>query len=172
MATKITRPQSAPESTAGGGDDLDVLHPERVVQIGGRKLVVREYGGVEWLRLLPMTRPMVEAIAAQLEACTTPTYDDALQVLSAHTDSLLPLVAQAADIDLSEFGAISPGEIELLLMTWWGVNGRFFIDRAANRVAVARAERRLVQLAGASSTPPSSPTATTSTVSADTPSVS
>lgn len=172
MATKIDRPQSTPKSTAGADDDLDVLHPERVVPIGSRKLVVREYGGVEWLRLLPMTRPMVEAIAAQIEASADPTYDDALQVLSAHVDSLLPLVAQAADIDPSELGTLTPSEIELLLMTWWGVNGRFFIDRAANRVAVARAEHRLAQLTGASSTPPSSPTATTSTASVDTPSVS
>lgn len=157
----------APADTAT--DELDVLHPERTVPVGGRGVTVREYGGIEWLRLQPAARPLVDAIAAVLESGAIPTYDRAFEVVGAHIDGLLPLIAQAADIEITDIEALSPPDLELLVMTWWGVNGRFFIGRATSRVAVAFAERRLAQSVGASSTPPSSLTATASTASNATP---
>lgn len=172
MATKIPRKKNVATAANSAAEELDVLHPERIVTIAGAKVIVREYGGIEWLRLLPAARPMIDAVAEMLEAGSVPTYDRALEVLAANIDGLLPLIAQAADIDLVIIDSLTPDELELLLMTWWGVNGRFFIGRATNRVAVARAERRIVQSAGANSTQPSSPTGTTSTASAAIPSAS
>lgn len=180
MARKITRPTAAPSVTNPATDparaaaaELDVLHPDRTVIIGGASITVREYGHIEWLRLLPAAMPLVDAIAGHLEAGRTPTYEDALMVLAENVDMLTPLVAQAAGIAPAAIEAMNPDDGELLLMTWWGVNGRFFIGRALNRVAVARAERRAgVPSAGASSTPPSSPTATDATTSPATPNAS
>lgn len=170
MAKKIAS-RSTPKPDAAAAE-LDVLHPERELKLRDRLVVVREYGGVEWLRLLPKAAPMVDAIAAMLEVGRTPTYDEALAVLAENIDSLLPLVAQAADMPLADVAALDPDDLELLLMTWWGVCGRFFLARASNRVAVAMAERRLARSATASSTPPSSPTATSSPSSGDTPGAS
>lgn len=166
IATAQTRKPSKQDTTL---EELDTLHPEREVPIGDTKLVVREYGAVEWMRLLPFARPLIHGIAHMLERGEPPMYEEVLEVISGEIDALLPLVAQSADIDVSALDHIKPDELDLLLMTWWGVNGRFFISRAVNRVAVGQAEKRRVgQSAGAKSTPPSSPTGTTSTESAAT----
>lgn len=180
MARKIDSQAAAALPLAGAGgaavaaaeegsDELDVLHPERQVMLGGRRVTVREYGHVEWLRLLPRAAPLVGAIANVLDAGIEPSYEQALEVMAEHIDGLAPLVCQACDLDGAAFAALAPDAGELLLMTWWGVNGRFFVARAINRVAVARAEHRA--WAGARSTPPSSPTATAApSASAATPS--
>jgi uncharacterized protein DUF6631 len=174
MAQKIPRPKrrAAPAAPAPTpAEELDILHPDREVKAGDRRLVVREYRHLEWLRMLPAVAPVVEAIAAMLEAGREPTYEEALAAIAAHSEALLPLVAQAADITAEDLAIMPPDVGELVLMTWWGVNGRFFIGRALNKVAVARQEMRL-RSAGATSTPPSSPTDTSTPNSPATPAAS
>lgn len=160
MAQKIPRPnrRAAPAAALTPAEELDILHPEREVRLGERRIVIREYGHFEWLKLLPAAAPVVEAVAALLDAGREPTYEEAFAAISANAEQLLPLVAQAADMPTEDLYSIAPDMGELVLMTWWGVNGRFFIGRALNKVAVARQER--LRSAGASSTPPSSPTDT------------
>lgn len=163
MARKISKPAgvgAAAEHNAGKSSDLDTLHPERLLLLAGGKLrvVVREYGHLEWLRLLQQAEPLVAAIAVAIGAGREPSYEEALAILAQHADALAPLVAQAADMELAVFDALQPDDGELLLMTWWGCNGRFFVRRALNRVAITRAEAIRPALAaasaGARSTPP------------------
>jgi hypothetical protein len=172
MATKLgnRRQQRAAQDAAKPDNELEVLHPERRLVLAGKPVTVREYGHVEWLRLLPATKPLVESIAAMLEAGRAPSYEDALEVLALHTDGLMPLVRQACDMPTEAFNALDPEDGELLLMTWWGVNGRFFVQRALNRVAVSGFERQAGLSATARSTPPSSTTATPETTSDASPS--
>lgn len=170
MARKIARRSDAPPPAPESADELDVLHPERALTVGGRRIEVREYGHIEWLRLLPAAAPLVASIAEMLEAGREPAYEDALAAIAAHADALMPLVAQACDVDVAVLEALDPIEGEMVLMTWWGANGRFFGARALNRVAVARAERRAAGWDTARSTPPSSRTDTTDANSAPTPS--
>lgn len=154
----------AAAAAPAAADELEILHPERVIALGGAPVTVREYGNLEWLRLLPAAEPLVAAIAAALRAEQPPDYEAALRVLADHATALLPLVLQAADMECATFDALDGEEVELLYMTWWGVNGRFFVRRALNRVGVelarAAAEAGASPSAGARSTPPSSPTAT------------
>lgn len=147
MARKLSPPRSraagAADAEPAPDDSLDALVPERALALrDGRRITVREYGHVEWLRLLPQARPLVDAIAAMLEQQRAPTYEEALGAIAQHIDSLLPLVAQACDVDAELIERLPPDEGELLLMTWWGCNGRFFVARAVNRVAVARQEQQ------------------------------
>lgn len=155
MARKITKP-AQPAPPAAPAADLDVLHPERSVRLANGKLlvVVREYGHIEWLRLLPAAEPLIVAISAAISAGREPTYEEALAALVQNVDALAPLVMQAADLEPAVFDALNPDDGELLLMTWWGCNGRFFVQRALNRVAVARAEAARALSAGARSTAP------------------
>lgn len=171
MAERITKAAAAPAPTAPAPEaeasDLAVLHPERELVLAGERIVVREYGNVEWLRLLPRAEPLVASIAAALARDAAPTYEQALAVIAEHIDALLPLIAQAADRPPEWIDTLAPDAVELLLMTWWGVNAHFFVARAINRLAVAQGEQRaLAALAGAPSTPPSSPPATAPATSA------
>lgn len=172
MAELIQKPAPAPAAPEPEASDLTVLHPERELVLRGERVVMREYGNVEWLRLLPRAEPLVASIAAALAADTAPTYEQALAVIAEHIDGLLPLIAQAADQPLEWVDTLAPDEVELLLMTWWGVNAHFFVARAINRLAVAQGEQKALAAAsaGAPSTPPSSPPATSTSSSAATPS--
>lgn len=146
MARKIQRPAPAAKPAAAAEENaLDVLHPERHVVLGDRRVIVREYGHIEWLRLLPQAEPLIAQIAAALEAGRDPTYEEALDCLVRHIDALAPLVAQAADLPMADYERLDPEAGELLLMTWWGVNGRFFVGRALNRVAVGMRAKTLKQ---------------------------
>lgn len=151
--------------------DLEVLHPERVVKLSVDTVTVREYGNVEWLRLLPQAEPLVANLTAMLSAGVPPSYEDVLAVIAHHADGLLPLVVQSVDRDMAWVETLNSNDLEALLMHWWGVNGHFFVNRAKNR-AMAQYQEGMAarnQSAGEKSTPPSSPTATGQARSADTP---
>ncbi|VFR54786.1 Phage protein [plant metagenome] len=156
MARKIAKPKAAPAAAATS--ELEVLHPERSLVLAGQAVTVREYGNIEWLRLLPSAEPLVNAVAQMLDSAELPSYETALDCITRHVDGLLPLIVQAVDKDMAWVETLDPGELELLLMTWWGVNGHFFVKRATNRVGVAREEQRLaarlLASGGARSTPP------------------
>lgn len=171
MARKIERPKPS-AAAASAAEELDILHPERTLVFASGRIVVREYGGVEWLRLQRTADPLIRALAGMLAAGEAPTFDAAAALVADHLDIMLPLIAQAADVDIARIDALAPDEVDLLLMTWWGANGRFFILRACNSVSVARAESKLATSAGASSTQPSSPTDTSAPTSDATPGVS
>lgn len=169
MAKKREPKLAAEAADQGAADELDVLHPERIADLSIGPLTVREYGAIEWLRMQPAVAPLVDRIAEMLAAATVPTYEEALAAIAEHIDGLLPIIAMSVDMPPEPIAALNPADAELLLMTWWGVNGRFFVGRAMNRLAVARAEERakaLAQSAGASSTRPLSQTDTTDTTSA------
>lgn len=160
---------------------MEVLHPERVLVLGGESVMVREYGNVEWLRALPVAEPLVAAITALLAGEQEPSYEVALDAIARHSDGLIPLIAQSVNRDVAWLDTLSPDGFETVLMTWWGVNGHFFVRRASNRQAIEQAsavlKARAVELAaqtapsaGGPSTQPSSPTGTSAATSAPTPS--
>lgn len=160
MAKVVPKTAAAPAAEREPSD-LEVLHPERVLLLGGDQVTVREYSNVEWLRLLPAAEPMVAAVAEMLASPHEPTYEAVLNAIATHTDGLLPLIVQAADRDMDWLESLHPNEVEFLLMTWWGVNAHFFVLRAKNRRAVEQASAtRKAQAAqtttsvGARSTPP------------------
>ena len=178
---QITQKAAAVPAADREPSDMEVLHPERFVELGGQKIMVREYGNVEWLRLLPVAEPMVAAVAEMLAGPNEPTYEVVLNAIATHTDGLLPLILQAVDRDIDWLESLAPDEVEVLLQAWWGVNFHFFVQRARNRQAVERASAALkerivaqamqtMESAGARSTPPSSPTATSEATSVATPS--
>ena len=136
---EITKKAATAPTAEREPSDMEVLHPERFIELGGVKVMVREYGNVEWLRLLPVAEPMVAAIAEMLAGEQEPAYEVALDAIARHTDGLMPLIAQSMGRDLDWLDALSPQEFEAALMSWWSVNGHFFVRRASNRLSIERA---------------------------------
>ncbi|WP_418647227.1 DUF6631 family protein [Thauera butanivorans] len=171
MARKIgnTRHPQPTAEAQRAADELDILHPERTLTFAWGKIVVREYGGVEWMRLRAVARPIIDSLAALLAAGVPVVYEAALDVLADNMDAVLTLVAAATDESVETIQGLAPDELDDLLLYWWGANGRFFLHRAANAVAVMQVAAQIAQSAGASSTPPSFSTVTASPTSAATP---
>jgi hypothetical protein len=167
MATR-----AKPKKKAGkpGADDLQVLHPELPVKnVGGRDLVVREYGFIEGLRMRPIIEPMLHDMEALISLGTEPTNDQVLDLMGKHIDEFQELLAVASDTDVPFVGSLKQEDGARLADAWWLVNGPFYWRTAISRVAVARVRARAAKTAGATSTPPSSGTATESAISAATP---
>ena len=119
-----------------GADDLEVLHPERLLTIAGREVTVREYGFVEGLRLLRLAEPIIAGLQGDI-ARGTPTFDSVMGVIAEHADVAVQLMAIACDVDAEWIESLSQDEGQLLLMTWWGVNGPFYMRTASVRAGVA-----------------------------------
>lgn len=136
-------------------NELEVLHPERIITIGGQDVTVREYSFLDWVRMRPALTPVLDAVGAAIEASEVPSYNKVVDLISEHSETLLPVIAQAAGVGMDFLASLTAEEGEELLATWWGVNGRFFVRRALHRVMATRVER--LGNATASATEASSP---------------
>lgn len=135
-----------------GVDDLEVLHPERLLTIAGREITVREYGFVEGLRLLPMAEPIIAGLQSGMGS-GVPAFDSIMGIIAENADVAVRLMAAATDVEVKWIESLSQDDGQLLLMVWWSVNGPFYLRTAATRAIVAART-------GATSTPHSSESAT------------
>lgn len=159
MAKRIAPKSSAP---AGGADDLDILHPERTFPLADRHITMREYGFVEGLRLMPLLDPIISDIRHMLDGGRPlPEIEQVPAFLGQHAEALVELMAVAADADVEWIEQLNADDGHELLWWWWVVNGPFCVRSASKRAVIARgvADHALALRDGATSTPPSSPTA-------------
>lgn len=119
-------------------DDLDILHPQRTITVGGREVCVREYGMVEGLRLRPLHAPLVVALTEASASGTAGDYESVLDVLAEHADALVALIAAAADVDADFVRGLRGADADLLVLTWWSVNRDFFSLAVVRRLAARR----------------------------------
>jgi len=174
MATKVDKAPKAPVPKKGAGaDDLATLHPERVIEIRGRRVVAREYGFVEGLELTATTKPFLDDLYALIaQDRTAPAFDAVLGVVAQHVELTRRLVAQSVTPfrdDPRTFGediaatiawinTLSDEEGDLLFLAWWGANAGFFIRRVLRLAAAQKVAAS--PLSGAASTQTSSAPAT------------
>lgn len=140
-----------------GEDDLAILYPDREVSIAGEKIVMREYGFVEGMRLHPLYAPMLHELA-QIAGRDGVDLSALQCVIGAHADDVSTLIATACDRDVAWVRGLNDADGQQLFLTWWLVNKDFFIRRIVQAVQVAAMQRAS---RGGASTPPSSPTITT-----------
>lgn len=119
-----------------GADDLEVLHPERLLTIADREITVREYGFVEGLRLLKLAEQIIAGLQGDLSR-GAPSFESVMGVIAAHADAAVQLIAVAADVDVDWIESLGQDDGQLLLMAWWGVNGPFYMRTAGLRAGVA-----------------------------------
>ena len=175
-----SRAKKKPKPGTEGADDLQVLHPELPLSVGGRDLVMREYGFIEGLRVRPIIEPMLKDMEALIGLTTQPTNDQVLDLMGNHIDEFQELLKRDAfreeivplareirkhDTDVAFVAGLNQTDGTRLADAWWKVNGPFYWRTAISRVAVARVQARAGEAGGATSTPPSSGTATESATS-------
>ncbi|SIQ30950.1 DUF6631 family protein [Marinobacterium stanieri] len=167
MAKRIEKPQQDEDHQ----DDLEVLNPERELTIQGEVITVREYGFVEGLKIRPIAQPFIESLNQVFKAGDLST-EAVLMAVGEHVDAVLQLVAISADVELEWVHQLGDSDGQNLLMTWWGVNGPFFVRALQTRAIteLMEAQRKANRHSdGPTSTPTSSTAAMTSTESDATP---
>lgn len=156
---------SSADGAAQDQAELSVLHPEGKAVIGGRAVVVREYGYIEGMQLQPALRPFLQALyQARAREGAPPNAEDVADVIAMHLVTVQWLMAQAiTPIDEEDpqafldavaenakwIAGLNDVAGELLMTLWWGTNAGFFIRRL-RRLALAAVEERAASLAGAS----------------------
>jgi hypothetical protein len=153
MASKVTK-KTKPEGK--GADDLAVLLPDGVLTFGKKQIVVREYTLSESLLLRAVFAPLVESLRDAGDRLND--LDGILDVLAAHHDTVMQLVAVACDQPEDWVRGLGNADGETLLFTWWVVNADFFV-RQLRRLAQKAAAQKAS--AGQTSSQPSPPTDTT-----------
>ncbi len=155
MATKLP---AAPAADATAADDLAILHPDRTLVIGGRTVILREYGFFEGLDVADRASSFIaDLIAASDDGALR--YAQVRRLFGRHRAVIPAIAAQAGDVDAAWLETLAPDELELYLATWFAVNAAFFVREVL-------AELREAQLlaagasAGAISSPDSPPPAT------------
>lgn len=118
MARKVNK--------ADENKDLEVLHPEQKLTLGGQMVTVREYGFVESLRIRPLMKPFLNDLHELASTGSDMPLDEVFDLIAKHQDSCLELAAIAADVDQAFVESLSSPEGENLLLAWWGANGPFF----------------------------------------------
>lgn len=140
MAQKIS-PQLVPVQPAQQAqpeeqqNELEILNPEREIELNGKVYTVREYGHLEWLKLLYKVEPLVQLVYERIDTQCIERFstEDVLLLVSEHFDVMMPIITQATDMTLQELDALEFEEIQVLIATWWNINGPFFINRALAR---------------------------------------
>lgn len=148
----MTSAESKP--AADGADDLEILHPEREIEIAGRVVTVREYGGVEGMRIAGQLAPVVHDLASLSRADRNGdmlAYANLQVVFEKHIDAILGLLARActpADATPAQRQAcrawiespdVGDDALQSLLVTWWAVNGPFFVRRVVQTLQMRAA---------------------------------
>ncbi len=164
---RVRRSAASAAKPAPAENDLDVLFPDRDIEVGGAKVTVRELRFEEQILHHALLNRVVEDLAAiPLDALESGEgVNLVLDAIFRHWESLRPLVALSADQSEDWVRELSGQDGETLVLVWWAVNQGFFIRRLL-RPAIAQ---RAMRPAGAKSSPPSSNTDTAAPNSASTP---
>ena len=138
MAKKV-----APDATkapvakpAAGADDLGILMPDDDLVIKGKKILVREYRFFEGLKMQadPAVKPFFDDLYVLLaEASRPPSFDDVLDLIGRHVDTVAHMVGLAIDRPAEWVQSLGESDGDALLLTWWQVNSGFFVRRVMRR---------------------------------------
>ena len=161
MATKL--PAAPAADAASVADDLAILHPDRTLVLGGRTIVLREYGFFEGLDVADRAAGFIaDLIAASDDGALR--YAHVRRLFGRHRAVIPVIAAQAGDVEVAWLESLPPDELELYLATWFAVNAAFFVREVLAELREAQLREAQLLAAGASagaiSSPDSPPPAT------------
>lgn len=138
-------------------NDLDVLLPDRDITLRGEPVTVREFSFVQGLKAEPLVRPMINDLQTLFaaEAGEDVEFSRLAEIFGRHADAFLRLVSLCVDRPVEWIEQLSDEDGQLLTMTFWTVNARFFTRRLVMRELTSLVRREVNVSAAASA--PSSP---------------
>lgn len=130
------------EQPVVGDDDLDILHPERIAEVGGKQVEVKEYSFVQGARLAKAQNIVIDKLSGMLlfkrEKQEAPEVQDILnslyEVFAEAPDEMIKLLTEATGEEKEFIETLSQTEGQILLFVWWSVNGPFLIGSAVDRI--------------------------------------
>ena len=155
---------TTPTDNTDGALDAAILLPDRTTTIAGKAVVMREYSFAESLRHFALIAALSDAMTGIALNRDFHDFDSLRAAFGANADGVMELIAIACDEPVAWVRGLNADDGEALHMLWWGVNADFFLRRVLLSVKL----RKVRELAGLTSSPPSLPPDTTREASPDT----
>jgi len=113
--------------------DLEILHPERMLTLGGESIEVREFSFLQEMDALPIARPIIRDLTKAFGSDESPGFSAVEEIFYIHREAFLHLLELSTGKTIEWMSDLSGDEAQLLSMTFWSVNKRFFISRVVTR---------------------------------------
>lgn len=115
--------------------ELEILDPDRGIEIGGEPITVREYTWPEGIRLGAIAAPILDDLSHLFTPSDEPTLEGLQMVLEKHWGLLYQMIAVSIDRSVDWIERLSDADGLLLLHAYWRVNSGFFVRRLIMRSA-------------------------------------
>lgn len=133
MVKKVDNPNQPNESAAQAAEDLEVLFPDQNITLQGQDITVTEYPFMTWLALKPSCTDIIQQFAEFISAEKDVDLDEILECFENHFEIMRTLLCESIHKPVEFLKRLSDAEMQLLLLTWWGVNKHFFL-KSAHRI--------------------------------------
>ncbi len=136
----------------GQTSDLDILLPDRTLQIAGADITVHEYTFMQGLQISDFAKSFIDELTILFLTEDQFSLSRLDALFGRHPEIIAKLLSLATGQPVHWVEALSDGDGQLLLKTWWSVNAPFFVQRLAQEMGARQAEKRLLDdpLLGAS----------------------
>lgn len=133
--------------------ELESLSPDITLELAGRTFTVREYRVIEGLEVSAMAERFIADIVDASRGGEF-TFSHVRPIIGRHMSVVVDMVARSTGLEPSWIRALESREdVDTLLMTWFGVNARFFVHEVVSALRVERMEA--ISQAGTTSSPDS-----------------
>ncbi len=116
-------------------DQVDILFPEREIEIQGETVVVREFSYLEAMKRAAGAKNLIAGIGQIISDADTIRLEELDSVIADHIDEWVGLLAASIGKDAAFVASLSDQDGSQLAMAFWEINGPFLLRRVMlNRV--------------------------------------
>jgi len=133
MAERVNSTSQDTSAAEQAAEDLTVLFPDQTIQLLGEAISVTEYPFIKWLELKPICIEMNQQFADFISAERDVDVDEILECFENHFEVMQTLLCESIHKPVEFLKRLSDAEMQLLLLTWWGVNKHFLL-KSAHRI--------------------------------------
>jgi hypothetical protein len=119
-------------------NEVEVIHPERVIQIKGEDITVNEIDFLQGLTAGPLARPLIKDMSTCFEEKGEAiTLEEIGQLFSLHREIVFQLMSMVSGKDRDWIMSLNDSDGQTLMLTFWRVNSGFFVRRLLTRKLAA-----------------------------------
>jgi hypothetical protein len=125
---------------------LDILLPDKTLEIDGERITVREYGFLQGLEIADFAWPLIDELRL-LFLDLQPGEELPLTALAAtfgrHREIFIRLLSLSTDRPAAWVAGLGDESGQRLYLTWWTVNAHFFVRRLVQEGAGRQAMQKV-----------------------------
>ncbi|MGH8032798.1 MAG: DUF6631 family protein [Luteimonas sp.] len=156
MARKVDKQKPAAEEPSAA-EKLASLKPDTPLALSGRQVTVREYSFFEGLEIAHRAAKFIADMHVMCAGGDL-RYAQIRRLFGVHQEVVIPIAAQAADVEPEWVRSLKGDEAEVFMSTWFAVNSSFFVHEVIVEMREER-QRAIPTSTGTDASPNSPPPA-------------